>query len=105
MHDHDDPENATRLAATVKSTLKSALSEMWQAEVRLRTHRPREALPYERRALDLLKRVQQAARSYVLRTGFDPPPIDRPLRGRGPRRVSALRPVSRLGPGVSGLAA
>jgi hypothetical protein len=76
LHDHDDAENATRLAATIKSTLKLALAEMWQAELRLRTHRPDPALPYERRALEFLKRVQQAARSYVLRTGFDPPPID-----------------------------
>lgn len=79
LHDHDDPENATRLAATIKSTLKLALAEMWQAELRLRTHRPRQALPYEHRALEFLKRVQQAARSYVLRTGFDPPPIDADL--------------------------
>ncbi len=79
LHDHDDAENATRLAATIKSTLKLALAEMWQAEVRLRTHRPEPALPYEQRALEILKRVQQAARSYVLRTGFDPPPIDTDL--------------------------
>ena len=76
LHDHDDPENATRLAATVKSVLKASLAQMWEAELRLRTHRPREALPYEYRALELLKQVQQASRSYVLRTGFDPPPID-----------------------------
>jgi len=79
LHDHDDAENATRLAATIKSTLKLALAEMWQAEIRLRTHRPEPALPYEQRALEILKRVQQAARSYVLRTGFDPPPIDTDL--------------------------
>jgi hypothetical protein len=79
LHDHDDAENATRLAATIKSTLKLALDEMWQAELRLRTHRPEPALPYEQRALEILKRVQQAARSYVLRTGFDPSPIDTDL--------------------------
>jgi hypothetical protein len=75
-HDHDDPENATRLTQTVKTMLKASLDEMWQAELRLRTNRPAEALPYEERALDLLKRVQQAARSYVLRTGFEPAPLD-----------------------------
>ena len=90
LHDHDDPENATRLAATVKSVLKASLAQMWDAELRLRTHRPREALPYEYRALELLKQVQQASRSYVLRTGFDPPPID---------------PATRLTGNLSGLSA
>ncbi len=33
-------ENATRLSATIKSALKLALAEMWQAELRLRTHLP-----------------------------------------------------------------
>lgn len=84
VHDHDDPENATLLARSVKATLKAAIAEMWEAELRLRTYRPAEALPYEYRALELLKSVQQADRSYVQRVGFEPPPLDfaRRLTGR-----------------------
>jgi hypothetical protein len=84
VHDHDDPENATLLARSVKATLKAAIAEMWAAELRLRTYRPSEALPFEYRALELLKSVQQADRSYVQRVGFEPPPLDlaRRLTGR-----------------------
>lgn len=76
LHRHDDEENATRLARSVKATLKSALEEMWQAERLLRTYQPEKALPAEYRALEYLKQVQQASRVYVQRVGFDPPPID-----------------------------
>ncbi len=76
LHRHDDEENATRLAQSVKATLKSALAEMWQAERLLRTYQPEKALPAEYRALEYLKQVQQASRAYVLRVGFEPPPID-----------------------------
>jgi hypothetical protein len=65
----------------VKATLKAALAEMWEAELRLRTYDPQAALPYEYRALELLKRVQQAARVYVRRTGFEPAPLE-PDRNR-----------------------
>lgn len=75
-HMHDTEENATLLAAPVKTTLKAALAEMWQAELKLRTHEPSAALPYEYRALALLKEVQQAARIYVQRAGFEPPPLE-----------------------------
>jgi hypothetical protein len=83
-HQHDTEENATLLAASVKTTLQAALAEMWQAELKLRTYEPVAALPYENRALELLKQVQQAARSYVQRVGFEPPPLEpdrRRLRG------------------------
>ncbi len=76
IHQHDTPENATLLAASVKSKLRVALSEMWEAEIRLRTYRPLEALPYEHRALDRLKEAQQSARVYVQKVGFSPPPLD-----------------------------
>jgi hypothetical protein len=75
-HQHDTEDNATRLARTVKETLKAALAEMWEAELRLRTYDPAGALPYEYRALELLKQVQQAARVYVRRTGFEPAPLE-----------------------------
>ena len=75
-HQHDTPENATLLAASVKAKLKAALAQMWEAEVRLRTYRPVEALPYEYRALAHLKDAQQSARVYVQRVGFEPPALD-----------------------------
>ena len=80
-HQHDSEENATLLAPATKATLKGAIAQMWEAELRLRTYRPKEALPYEQRALELLKSVQQASRSYVQRVGFAPPPLE-PARKR-----------------------
>ena len=80
-HQHDTPENATLLAESVKTKLKAALAQMWEAELRLRTYRPSEALPYEYRALEHLKDAQQSARVYVQRVGFEPPPLD-PARTR-----------------------
>lgn len=80
-HQHDTPENATLLAESVKAKLKAALAQMWEAELRLRTYRPSEALPYEYRALEHLKDAQQSARVYVQRVGFEPPPLD-PVRTR-----------------------
>jgi hypothetical protein len=62
---------------------------MWEAELRLRTHDPRGALPFEHRALALLKEVQQAARVYVRRVGFEPPPLE-PDRKRLTGDVSAV---------------
>ena len=38
-------------------------------------YEPEQALPFEKKALDYLKIVQQKARSYVKKTGLDPPPI------------------------------
>ena len=76
VHAHDDPENATLLGQTVKDKLRAAISAMWQAELYLRTAEPRTALPYEYRALEMLKQVQQDARVYVQRVGFEPPPIE-----------------------------
>lgn len=84
MHDHDADENATKLARSVKDMLRQALAEMWDAELHLRTHRPETALPYEYRALKLLKEVQQHSRVYVQRVGFEPTPIkvdEKRLRG------------------------
>jgi len=81
VHQHDTEENATLLAGSVKATLKAALAEMWDAELRLRTYDPHGALPYEYRALELLKQVQRAARVYVRRTGFEPAPLE-PDRNR-----------------------
>lgn len=80
-HEHDTAENATLLSPSVKARLKAAIAEMWAAELRLRTNRPAEALPYEYRALELIKSVQQESRAYVQRVGFEAPPLD-PSRRR-----------------------
>jgi hypothetical protein len=76
MHEHDIEDNATRLAPQVKATLQASLAQMWQAELKLRLTDPQAALPFEYRALELLKEVQQAARVYVRRVGFEPPPLE-----------------------------
>jgi len=44
------------------------LTEMWSSELRLRTYKPQEALPYEYKALRLLKDLQQKSRAYVAKT-------------------------------------
>lgn len=74
-HSHDSAENATLLAPSIKTQLKAAVAQMWDAELRLRTYQPGAALPYEYRALELLKDVQQQSRAYVQRVGFAPSPI------------------------------
>ena len=55
--------------------MRAALANMWDAELHLRMGRPEKALPYEYRALKLIKQIQQASRIYVERVGFDPPVI------------------------------
>ncbi len=75
VHSHDDGEMNTFYEQSTRSLLKSALEQMWQSELYLRTYEPEKALPYEEKALKLLKEAQQKARVYVKKTGFDPPPI------------------------------
>jgi hypothetical protein len=75
IHAHDESEEATFLEPAVKTKLKACLAQMWEAELRLRTYRPKEGLPYEYHALKLLKEVQQSSRAYVAKTGFEPPPL------------------------------
>ncbi len=84
MHAHDTEEGATFYEESIKVKLKAALAEMWESELRLRTLRPKEALPYQYRALEIIKEVQQATRIYVERIGFEPPalkPAERRLTG------------------------
>jgi hypothetical protein len=76
VHQHDEAENATLLGATVKEKLRAAVGAMWQSELHLRTGDARGSLPHQYRALDLIKQVQQDARVYVQRVGFEPPPIE-----------------------------
>lgn len=75
MHSHDSAEENTFFEESTKGALKMALEQMWQSELHLRLYEPEKALPYEKKALEYLKSVQQKSRVYVKRTGFDPPPI------------------------------
>ena len=75
IHDHQNAETNTYFEESTKATLKTALQQMWQSELYLRLFEPEKAIPYQEKALELLKSVQQKSRVYVKRTGFDPPPI------------------------------
>lgn len=84
-HTHDIAEAATLLDPETKKLLRLALEQMWQAELELRSGRPQQALPYEYKALEQIKRVQQATRIYLARVGLELPPVDET------RRLSADR--------------
>jgi hypothetical protein len=90
-HTHDDSEAATLLDPETRRTLKSALDQMWQAELNLRQGHPDLALPYEYKALDYIKQVQQAGRIYLARVGSELPPIDESRRLSGERNNLAPR--------------
>ncbi|MEO5559693.1 MAG: hypothetical protein ABIO49_07745 [Dokdonella sp.] len=85
-HVHDIAEAATLLDPDTKATLKSALNEMWQAELHLRQGHPDEALPYEHRALEFIKQVQQSTRIYLARVGLELPTPDEARRLTGERK-------------------
>ncbi len=75
VHEHDNAETNTFHEQSTRALLKMALEQMWQSELHLRLYEPEKALPFEYKALEYLKLSQQKARSYVKKTGFDPPPI------------------------------
>ncbi|TAH45305.1 MAG: hypothetical protein EYC71_06810 [Gammaproteobacteria bacterium] len=91
-HTHDHSEAATLLDPQTKRLLKSALSEMWQAELHLRMGEAEKALPFENRALDFIKQVQQASRIYLARVGLELPPVDESRRLSGERKDVRDRP-------------
>ena len=74
-HKHDIAEDATFFEPELKAQLKATLAEMWKAELRLRTYKPEEALPFEYKALRLLKDLQQKSRVYVAKSAFKAPQI------------------------------
>ncbi|MBB5209785.1 DUF4175 family protein [Chiayiivirga flava] len=84
-HLHDLPEAATLLDPAARELLRAALNEMWQAEGALRGGHPDAALPFERRALEFIKRVQQADRIYLARVGLELPQLDPTRRLTGER--------------------
>lgn len=67
-HKHDIAEDATFFEPALKAQLKAVLNEMWSSELRLRTYKPIDALPFEYKALRLLKDLQQKSRAYVAKT-------------------------------------
>lgn len=75
MHNHEEEDTNTFFEESTKGALKMALEQMWESELYLRLYEPEKALPFEKKALEYLKSVQQKSRVYVKRTGFDPPPI------------------------------
>ncbi|HEY0244361.1 MAG TPA: DUF4175 family protein [Mucilaginibacter sp.] len=72
---HDNAEDASYLEPAIKEQLKATLTEMWKAELQLRMYKPADGLPFEYKALRLLKDLQQKSRAYVAKTSYNPPPI------------------------------
>lgn len=83
LHNHGDPEESTLFTQSLKSKLRQALNEMWDAELYLRLYKPEKSLPYQYRALKLIQEIKNSARIYVHRIGFDPPPIKEEKRLTG----------------------
>lgn len=75
IHSHDDGEVNTFYEQSTQSLLKMALEQMWQSELHLRLYEPEKALPFENKALIYLKAAQHKARTFVKKSGYDPPPI------------------------------
>ncbi len=72
---HDNAEDAGYLEKDTKEQLKATLNEMWRAELNLRTFTVQAAVPFEYKALRLLKDLQQKSRAYVPKTAYNPPPL------------------------------
>jgi len=53
-----------------------ALEQMWQSELFIGLFEQRKALPYQEKALEILKDVQLKIRVYVKRTAYDSPPLN-----------------------------
>uniref|UniRef100_UPI002552C101 DUF4175 family protein n=1 Tax=Erythrobacter oryzae TaxID=3019556 RepID=UPI002552C101 len=98
-HTHDESEAATLLDPGTRNLLKLALDAMWEAEINLRTGKPEAALPFENKALDYIKRIQQATRIYLPRIGSQQPPIDMARRLTG-KRVGVVGGGAQLTPFV-----
>lgn len=71
VHAHDNADVNTYFESETKTKLKAALAQMWESELHLRTAEPNKALPFENKALKLIKEVQQANRIYVERVGLE----------------------------------
>jgi hypothetical protein len=74
-HKHDNAEDASYFEPEQKAQLKAILTEMWSSELKLRTFATKESLPFQYKALRLLKDMQQRSRVYVGKTSVKMPPI------------------------------
>ena len=74
-HKHDNAEDASFFDPETKKQLKAVLDEMWRSELQLRLIKPKDALPFEYKALKLLKELQQSTRVYVAKTGTRTTPL------------------------------
>ncbi|WP_315389720.1 hypothetical protein [uncultured Stenotrophomonas sp.] len=104
-HTHDHAEAATLLDPETRAILKAALDQMWSSEGELRQGRPERALPFANKALEFIKKVQQAERIYLARVGPELPPIDEGRRMTGDRadlgsRTLAIAPVAAPDPAI-----
>ncbi|MDB5135601.1 MAG: hypothetical protein JWP37_2204 [Mucilaginibacter sp.] len=80
---HDNAEDAQFFDPAIKAQLKATLTEMWKAELQLRLYKPDAALPFEYKALRLLKDLQQKSRMYVAKTAYNPSPLKMEKRMTG----------------------
>jgi len=56
-HNHDNSEESTFFIQSLKAKLKAAVTMMWDAELYLRLYEPEKSLPYQYKALNLLKEI------------------------------------------------
>ncbi|MBP2834003.1 tryptophan-rich sensory protein [Aquimarina sp. U1-2] len=97
LHNHGDPEEATLFTQSLKSKLRQALNQMWDAELYLRLYQPKKSLSYQYNALKLIQDIKNSARIYVHRIGFDPPPIKEDQRLTGKiKEVKSFRKTEEL---------
>jgi len=81
----------------LKAQLRTALNEMWDAELHLRLYQPEASLPVQYRILKRLQDIKNSARIYVHRIGFDPPPIKEDKRLTGDlKEVSSYKKTEDL---------
>ena len=67
---------------------------MWEAELHLRMAAPEKALPFEHKALKIIKDIQQQSRIYVHKAGFEMTPLE-PYKKRFSGDLSDLKNLSR----------
>jgi hypothetical protein len=111
VHRHDSQDVATYFDDPERARMKAALAEMWGAEGQLRLGDPATALPFELRALRLLKSAQEQSRVYVAKLGSELPQVDLgkrlsgDLAGIDDRRVHGSGTVAAPQPAQAALAA
>ena len=88
-HAHDEADAGSMVDPETGKILRQALDAMFESERNLRQGAPGKALPYAYVALRLIKKVQEATRIYLSRTGPDLPPIDPARRLTGDRTTLA----------------